>query len=250
MKQRAALLFAILMFGYHAYGEFNPAFSLNTVYTAGFTDANVQSGKFEIDTRKINTGIEATNEFWLYKQLFFKTGLRYIAYKTTVSGLNQMYTHHDKPDPFTWTRKYGALTVPVLLSQHFKHSKEKEGQFYCGVSAGIFFGNFAKTEIRGGTIKNTAFYYDTIHYETTGSGDLLKPSLTGTIDAGILYQPFRAVQQLRIGMMVSYQVNKISMEQFHGVASNDARNLEFEYSASPSQHFLNAGISLVYHLRK
>ena len=224
---------------------FAPTVSLLASYTSTYNYTEIESGIFNIQNRKINFGFEATNKFYFTKDIFFKTGLRYNQYSTTINAVNQISVLMDNPYPFVWTHRLESLCFPLLVGKEFSFN-ERKGDVYFGMSLGLLMTSYSMT---GGTIafKKDPNNTDLIVYQLEDTNASHTPNyFYPALNLGVTYHPFKKTPRLSIGFLCAIQLNKTKPYFFQGIAQNYSRSETYSYNVQNYQSFINYSMLFSY----
>lgn len=229
---------------------YKPILSLNSNVTKVFPELMIDDGIFDYKSRRMNVGFQFLNRFSINQNYFLQTGIRFNQYKTIVSGLNQIPTLHNKPDPFTWESGFQSLTIPLLFGKSFSLKNGKKGDYFLGANCGIIFNSYVKNAINSAFPKNDSSFSDYYRVESKDVNIQNNIHLYSSVDAGINYQIFTRYDRLYFGVALSYQVNKFNSGEFSGNIEDVSKNKVYNYSASLKQQFFNVVFSFNYYFNK
>ncbi|MBS1614928.1 MAG: hypothetical protein JST06_02305 [Bacteroidetes bacterium] len=221
-----------------------PSVGIIGSYTVTNNHFLVEEGVFNWDNRKVNFGLELTNKFYFKGNYFFKTGLRYNQYRTTVNAINQIAILQDNPYPFTWERRFESGVVPFLFGKDFLIN-DKTGDFYLGTSLGILSTSYTMTR---GTIalKKDPDNTDLIISRTEDTGRLTPAYFLPTLDFGASYHPFKNMSAFSVGILCSIQLNSTDPYYLQGITLNYSKGETYNYRIQNHQSFINCSVILAY----
>jgi hypothetical protein len=246
LKQFFALILIVLSFQSGAFASwFHPQLSILGAYTHTQNNSKINSGAFDIHSRKINFGLECINKFYFKQSFFIASGIRYNQYRTFINGKNQIEGLFDKPYPLRWTRGYESVAVPILFGKTLRSPEKNKVEVYLGASAGILMTSAAKTEMESDFARNIN-YNDLIQGEIRDDQEDLPAFFYLTADIGASYQPVRSIPNFTIGILCSVQLTQTDPYTYHGVITNLTQGTEYIYDLQHHQKFINCALTLSY----
>ncbi len=226
-----------------------PSISLLGNYVLMQNNADIRSGIFDIQNKKFALGFEVNNKFELKQEYFFRTGLRYAHFGTTINGENQIPELFDKPYPLTWERRYDLVCIPLILGKEFTSEKGMKSNVFLGLSAGVLMTGYSRSQVSTNLPKN-AFFIEEVSSVIVETGNPTPSFFFTTIDIGAGFQPFKIMPRFNIGILVSAQINKVAGQSFNGVVRNEMWGTEYKYDIIIRQRYVYGGLMLNYQLSK